>query len=56
MNFLTLSCSHNNLTLRSARRVRLEGWATGAVSVAHPSRRRFAPPQDEVAGLSGGGK
>jgi hypothetical protein len=28
---------------------RLEGWATGMISpAARPSRRRFAPPQDEV--------
>jgi sulfur-oxidizing protein SoxX len=50
---------NHNLTLRSDRRSRLEGWATGAVSVAYPSRRRGAcpeergaPPQDEGFGLT----
>jgi len=37
------------LTLRSGPTgPRLEGWATKRASVAHPSRRRFAPPQGEV--------
>ena len=36
------------LILRRLRSSRLEGWATNAVSVAHPSRRAEAgAPQDE---------
>src|SRR6202022_2172086 len=33
------------LTLRSRRSLRLEGWL---FCLTHPSRRRFAAPQDEV--------
>jgi hypothetical protein len=31
---------------------RLEGWAAGTGLPARPSRRRFAPPQDEADGCS----